>query len=449
MNTFARKRHKKARQKKFQVLSSAIILLIFISFGVWSFCDQDQEISVLEKRTLAQQPAFSLAALFSGEYTRGYETYYADNFPQRDRLINLSSVLNYLHYFDFGQNTVIVDRRNEGGGESLAPPEEPNAAEPETSLPESIPPNDDELIQTGSILLIGDRAMEAPYTAPSQVTHYAATISRTQQLLPDCRTISLIIPNAAEFYSPEKFHTGSYAQKDMITSAYAQMDDPVFTIDAYTALRKTIDQYIYFRTDHHWTALGAYQAYLAYCASLGFAPVPLEAFQTGVYENFVGSMYGWTSNLPQAKKLLEHPDTVQYYVPIAECTAAYYFSPAMTAPYPIPVVDTELFETSNKYLCFIRGDTPLCQIITNNTTGRKCIVIKESYGNAFVPFLTSHYDEVYVVDPRLFNCTEHPTRFNLPEFVRQQGINDIVYINYAFIPNNESFIRMLDKLLGQ
>ncbi|MDR3288854.1 MAG: hypothetical protein LBT22_05445 [Peptococcaceae bacterium] len=435
-------------------MSSVLLCVIF--FGVWSFLDADQEISALEKRTLAQVPDFSLATLFAGDFTRDYESYYADNFPRRDGFITLSYALNHVYYFDFGQNTVIVGRREVGNGEganAASPPTEDDpltvpAEPPVAPLPKLIFPTEDEVIQKDSILLIGDRAVEIPYTVPDRVTRYAAAINLTQTLMPGRRVISLIIPNGAEFYSPEKFHSGPYSQKDMITLAYSQMDPAVFTVDAYTRLREKADQYLYFRTDHHWTARGAYQAYFAYCESLGFKPVPLESFSTGRYENFVGSMYNWTSNLPQSKQLLDHPDYVEYFVPLVESTAAYYFSTGMTAPYPIPVVDTELpDDTANKYLCFIRGDTPLCQIITANSNGKKCIVFKESYGNAFIPFLTSHYDEIYVVDPRLFNTASTPA-FNLPSFVNEHDINDIVFINYSFIPNNSAYIAMIENMLN-
>ena len=74
----------------------------------------------------------------------------------------------------------------------------------------------------------------------------------------DVRTISLLTPNGGEFYSPESMHTGIHSQKAMIERCYDAMDDAVVTVDAYTGLRDHADEYIYFRTDHHWTQLGAY-----------------------------------------------------------------------------------------------------------------------------------------------------------------------------------------------
>ena len=86
----------------------------------------------------------------------------------------------------------------------------------------------------------------------------------------------------------------------MIDFCYSQMDDKIITVDAYSKLRSHTDEYIYFRTDHHWTQLGAYYAYTAFCEAAGFEAVPLDAFETGRYDRFVGSMYNFTANSRRA-----------------------------------------------------------------------------------------------------------------------------------------------------
>lgn len=138
------------------------------------------------------------------------------------------------------------------------------------------------------------------------------------------RTISLVTPNGGEFYSPESLHTGEHSQKDMIDFCYGQMDSGIVTVDAYAKLRAHTDEYIYFRTDHHWTQLGAYYAYTAFCEAAGFDAVPLKQFQTGRYDTFLGSMYTFTKGYPQSDVLKQHPDYLDYYLPIADTHARYY-----------------------------------------------------------------------------------------------------------------------------
>ena len=64
---------------------------------------------------------------------------------------------------------------------------------------------------------------------------------------------------------PESMHQGLNSQKDMIDYCYSQLNGSIITVDAYSKLRAHTDEYIFFRTDHHWTQLGAYYAYTAFC----------------------------------------------------------------------------------------------------------------------------------------------------------------------------------------
>ena len=120
-------------------------------------------------------------------------------------------------------------------------------------------------------------------------------------------------------------------------------------------------------------------------------------------------MYTFTKGYPQSQTLYDNPDTLTYYLPIYETHAKYYADSTLQNGVPVSVVYTQLPEsTSNKYLCYIGGDTPVC-VIESAAEGGACIVLKESYGNAFVPFLTSHYSKIIVIDPREFNRDGKPS----------------------------------------
>ena len=183
------------------------------------------------------------------------------------------------------------------------------------------------------------------------------------------------------------------------------------------------------------------------CEAAGFDAVPLDQFQTGRYDIFLGSMYGFTEGYPQSEVLKQNPDYLEYYLPIADTHARYYADGNLESGTPVSVVYTELDDSvSNKYLCFIGGDTPVC-IVESDVQGPTCIVLKESYGNAFVPFLTSHYGRIIVIDPREFNRDGKPT-LNLTEFAADQGVDDLIVINYPYMINSKAFIRYLNALAG-
>lgn len=326
-------------------------------------------------------------------------------------------------------------------------PESQPEPQPEPD-PELDAPEENEASYAGSVVVVGDRAMEIPTRLDDIIESYAGAVGNLAAAMgPDVRTISLITPNGGEFYSPESLHTGAHSQKEMIEYCYSLLLQDVVSVDAYSALRAHTDEYIYFRTDHHWTQLGAYYAYTAFCKAVGFEPVALDEFQTGRYDSFLGSMYGFTKGYPQSDVLLQNPDHLDYYLPITDTHARYYADGTLENGIPVSVVHTDLSDAvSNKYLCFIGGDTPIC-IVESDVSGPTCIVLKESYGNAFVPFLTSHYSRIIVIDPREFNQSGKPS-LDLASFAADQGVDDLIVINYPYMINSKAFVRYLNALAG-
>jgi len=481
--------------KKIYTALLLVLLTAMFSVGVYSLADYDATGSASEKREFIK-PEFSVKALLDGTYIPALERYYSDTFPGRESLLKANRTLNKFYYYSgSGEDSVLILNQSDSaaqGGESLdavqkangqsPQPEQPTSAQPETTTeapaepvqvptdtagapqtpempeqpeeqpeqPETDPELDtpEESSYAGSVVVVGNRAMEIPTRLDDLITSYAGAVGNLAAAMgPDVRTISLIPPNGGEFYSPESLHTGEHSQKDMIDFCYSQMDDKIITVDAYSKLRSHTDEYIYFRTDHHWTQLGAYYAYTAFCEAAGFDAVPLDQFQTGRYDIFLGSMYGFTEGYPQSEVLKQNPDYLEYYLPIADTHARYYADGNLESGTPVSVVYTELDDSvSNKYLCFIGGDTPIC-IVESDVPGPTCIVLKESYGNAFVPFLTSHYGRIIVIDPREFNRDGKPT-LNLTEFAADQGVDDLIVINYPYMINSKAFIRYLNALAG-
>lgn len=460
---------------------------------------------------LAQRPEFSLEDWFSGEYAQAYESYYNDQFPGRGGLTDLNRRMNAFYTYSpgggedsmvvignyqsaqgAGERLDIVEDALQQAGTDVSPtPDAPDVPDDTTPSDPSAPTSGDEPIPSqeppdtspdeptgepsdeppappvepdepwenpyedaeafvtdNAILILDNRAIEVPYSTYSVVASYAQAVSNIAAAMGEgVTTYSMITPNQAQFYTPEFYHTGNYDQEAAIKYAYENMVG-VTPVDVYGKISQHLDEYVYFRTDHHWTALGAYYAYTAFCEAAGLEAVPLEDFETGRYEGFVGTMYGYTKTYPQSQALLDDPDYVDYYMPIVESHARYFYDATMTDGIAIYVVNDELSDSvGNKYLCFISGDTPLCRITTQAGTGRSCVVLKESYGNAFVPFLTTHYDTIYVIDPREFNGSEDPA-FDLTTFAAEQGVDDVIVINYPFKINDTGYIRRLNRMVG-
>ena len=252
-----------------------------------------------------KKPEFSMQALLDGTFISQLETYYANTFPMRDTLLKANRWLNGFYYSSAGEDNILVLGGNTGaeqGGESLArqeyektgqtlenepssaqessgdadipgdvtgteetlpenqngdtqtPPEEATDAPEEETIPELDNPDISEAQYAGNVVIVGNRAMEIPTATDSVIESYAKTVNALASALgKDVRTISLVTPNGGEFYSPESMHQGLNSQKDMIDYCYSQMNGSILTVDAYSKLRAHTDEYIFFRTDHHWT----------------------------------------------------------------------------------------------------------------------------------------------------------------------------------------------------
>ena len=400
-------------------------------------------------------PSVTIPTLLDRSATTALEEGYGKQFPLREPLLAVNRTLNKFYYFSVGEdNLLAIDYQGgaEFGGERLQDLPEPVAQEPEpepvpeVELPQIDLPEEDDVAAFGTIIINGNRAMDIPTASNELIVRYGETVSRIAAAMPQTvRTFSLVTPNGGQFYSPVSFHTGEHDQKAMIDLCYGAMHG-VTTVDAYLALAQHADEYIFFRTDHHWTQKGAYYAYCAFCDAAGFTAPSLDRYESGSYEGFVGSMYNYTSGYPQSKALLDNPDTLTYYLPQTETKALYYADTTLEGGIPVPVIDIALRdEVTNKYLCFLGGDTPIC-VIETGSSGGTCMVLKESFGNAFVPFLTQHYSRIVTVDVREFNGEGKP-QLDLAQFAREQGIDDLLILDYPFMINSKAYINMLDRLI--
>lgn len=321
-----------------------VFLVVIAIMGLAAIFLPKPTVSEYEKRELATFPEFSLESLFSGSYMQELDLWFADTFPAREKFVELaahSEELRGLRVDDVkihqsGNTTTTVEPQlPEENTEETLPEKETVEEEtlPETEQEETLPPEEQEkneeqeeppLAETdevegeqrGSVFIYKNMALPMFGGNKAAGQRYAAALAKYQEALGDSVQIyNLIVPSAIEFYLPEKYkNQGLTADEwDNINYIYSQMDPNIKTVDAYTPMKAAADagEYIYFRTDHHWTVRGAYAAYTAFCQEAGFEPVPLESMERHVIENFVGTLYGQTQDLV----LKENPDYVEYFVP--------------------------------------------------------------------------------------------------------------------------------------
>lgn len=433
------------------------MLLFLLVVGLISTFDKDATFSESERRQLKTKPELTISGLLDGNYFISYREYYADTFPGREGLMENNKSLNNFYYFsslasDDDVSLVIDFNTNAAaGGEALKNTEEstqPSGGEttqtdPDKTLPQQTEPAA-QAEQLGNVLLVGDRAMDVPHMNRDVIKSFAVAINDIADMLgPDVQTYFMPVPNDAEFYTGSEYHTGNFSQAAMFQLCKENLASNVTYVDAYTVLSQHTDEYIYFRTDHHWTHLGAYYAYTALCQTMGYTPVNRDDFDTGKWENFLGSMYTYLSGYSQSAVLKNNPDTVHYWKPSVDCTTYYYSDTSLSDGVLMGTICRVPEEESNKYLTFMGGDHPIT-IVTTATDGPCIMLIKESYSNALISWLTNHFSKIVLVDPReYFNRN---SEIDLKTFAESQGVDICLIVNYPIMLNSENYVTKLETL---
>lgn len=261
---------------------------------------------------------------------------------------------------------------------------------------------------------------------------YAKTVNNvSKKLKGKANVYDILVPLSSGVIFPDNRidDVNSTDQNEAINNIYGFIDDDVNKIKVYDNLMKHRKEYIYFRTDHHWTAKGAYYAYEEFCKAKGIKPEKLESFDTRRFKGFLGSFYNDTSS----KALKKTPDVITAYLPNDNAKLEFTNTNGDVIEWPI-IYDVSDYTPSLKYSTFIGGDNPYTEIENKDIEdGSSCIVVKESFGNAFVPFLIDHYKKIYVVDYRYYKDT-------ITKLQKKTKADDVIFINNLSMIRNQYLV---------
>ncbi len=283
----------------------------------------------------------------------------------------------------------------------------------------------------GDVYVTGDTAFSLYYFALEGANEYISDVDMIQKKLDGIATVyDILAPSSVGIMLTDQAQEklGVSSQKEAISYAFSNIEKLNKKVKCINVCQNLVDhnsEYIYFRTDHHWTALGAYYAYEEFCKAKGIKPTPISEYETVEFPDFLGTLYAGSG---QASALGEHPDTVVAYIPKA--TNDMKFIGHDGAEYDWNVIeDVTDWEAETKYNCFVGGDEPFGVIENpNKTDGSACVVVKESYGNAFIPFLVDNYQYTYIVDHRYFAIYEKYGN-DFVKMVKEKNIQDVILLN--------------------
>ncbi len=327
----------------------------------------DQAFSQLENRNLQKPPKFSMEELVDGKFTTNAESYVSDHIAGRDLWVALKTWCERLtgkqenNGVYFGAEGTLINRLDAPSMEIL----EQNMAHVDK--------------------LVGNVSVPVYFG---------------------------LIPSSAAIWG-DRLPAGAPTanEKEIIDHLYSitQAD----TIDLYSLLAEHSSEDLYYRTDHHWTSLGAYYGYAALMQTMGLTPVALESLTpTTVTEDFNGTIFS-SSGVRWLK-----PDSIQTYIPDEGFEVTRY-------PEGKPIVsglyEASCLEQKDKYSYFLGGVQPLCTIKTQNTDAPKVLIIRDSYSDSLAPFLTQNFSEIHLWDMR-YNINSVKT------YVEENGIDNVVVL---------------------
>ena len=372
--------------KKILQYPIAVLFALFISvFFLVDVFNSDRAFSEFENTSLAQKPAFSWSSFVDGSFGSKYVKYINEQFLGRDNWISMKAVADMglgrieSHGVTYGDDHYLMEKL-------------------EIVEDQNYPAN------AGTNIV-----------KQTSLNRSNGMVSSFLQMYDQPITFSLV-PNSYAILEDEVPTGFPGANQQVYTQQIYQTlreaDDQLEIVDFSDALSQHKDEYIYYRTDHHWTTL---YAYVAYCEQKGLTPVSVEELEENKVEDFYGTFYS------KAKRPSQPADTITWYdVDVDEFAFVANLQQDKQLAQLGEVVqedglellrvdgmmDRRKFEVRDKYAAFMWGNSGYVKIKSshnlNHQEGKtsRLLLFKDSYANSMIPYLTYNYDEIIVVDLR-------------------------------------------------
>ena len=366
--------------------AEALIFLLFIfGFFIANLVVPDRVMSEQENKYLQQLPSFSFESLFNKTFTKDFETYTTDQFVLRDEWISLKAASELA--LGKEQNNGVVYGKNETLIEPFETPEQSDTDERMSYLNALVHNTDADV--------------------------YFALIPEKSELWAD--RLPGLTPNDSEAAFIEYCYGLSEANN----------------VDMLGALREHADEYIYYRTDHHWTSLGAYYGFTALAEAMGIEAPALESYtdRHTVSDSFYGttwssSGFSWVS-----------PDSMEIFVEPYDGLEITSYPEG--APIEGELYKMSQLEKKDKYSMFMGGNCPLHEIVTGNE-GPSLLIIRDSYTDSLIPFLLEDFSEIHVVDLRYY-------RMSIADYIAEHDFDSVLVAYSLATFNSDTNLFMMSR----
>lgn len=348
---------------------SWLLVGVVVLFSIMGILWKDRDFSEAENRTLASFPEISISSITDGSFLSGLGDYVADQFPLRDMWISLNLGVNRL----LGQK--------EASGVYLCEddyliqvPGEPNEAQLERNL--------------------------------SAISAFAASHD-------DLNTVMTIVPNAVTIHA-DKLPANAPVRDQRADLSHIQASvSGVNFVDVTDMLASHSDEQLFYRTDHHWTSLGAYYAFQQIAPALNIEPPAWASYTVYTVSNSFEGTLSSKSGSHSAR------DSVELIVPGTEIE--YYVTYSGDQTGICSMYDRSALDKKDHYTVFFGGNYGRVDITTTADTGRCLLVFKDSYANCFMQLLYPYFDHITMIDPRYYYD-------NVENVIKSESVTDVLYL---------------------
>ncbi len=352
-------------------ITVGIFVIILSLLSLLNLAVPTRSYSENENRYLAQAPKFSLKSLLNGNFTEEFDDYITDQFVFRDQWVGIKTLSERL--------------LQKGASNGVYFAEDDYLIEMFDTI------DREQFEQNLNYILEFTNKVKEEYNILVHTT-----------LVP---TASMILKEKLPTYAPE------VDQKELLNKASDYL--PNF-IDVSNTLSAHDKEYIYYKTDHHWTSLGAYYSYHSYREQIGKPTTNLNDYEEEILnDQFFGTTYS------KSHYYLASPDilTAMKHKELGKITVDYNLGGKITDT----IYERSYLTKKDKYSVFLNANQPITHITTSNKNGEKLLLIKDSYANTWVQFALTDYEEITVVDLRYYKAS-------LLDYIKENQINEVLVL---------------------
>ena len=352
----------------------AVSALLLLGLTIANLAWPKRDMIELENRKAAQFPVFSVEALWNGRWQSEFARWMQDQFLLRDTWINTQRAADEIVFQKAEEDGILLGK--------------------------------DRWMFT-KLFTIGDATRQQTAKNVQAVAEFAARYPG--------KVTFLLAPSASVIY-PEALPAGAPMADEnaLLDDIFAQVGESAAVIDLREPFTARKDEYLYFKTDHHWTTNGAYRAYEQFCARKGLTPFDRDAHEAVTVVDFQGTHYSAT------RLWNVENDTITYYplpkqMTIYNITGEAQYEPLKTEN----LINTDKFATRDQYAALLDRNHGY-SVIEGDGKG-SILVVKDSYANSFIPYLTANYEKIGVVDFRSF-------KYGLDSTIEREGYDEVLIL---------------------